>query len=50
MISHRKYYFPLTVDLIERDDYGGLDYGSGGNEYDGKYQRGDTGIFTRKWV
>ena len=37
MISHRKYYFPLTVDLIERDDYGGLDYGSGGNEYDGKF-------------
>ena len=35
MISHRKYYFPLTVNLIEYDDYGYLDYNDEGNEYDG---------------
>ena len=35
MISHRKYYFPLTVNLIEYDDYGYLDFNDEGNEYDG---------------
>ena len=35
MINHRKYYFPLTVNLIEHDDYGCLDYSDEGNEYDG---------------
>ena len=37
MISHRKYYFPLTVNLIEYDEYGGLDIGDDGNEYDGRF-------------
>lgn len=37
MITHRKYYFPLEVTLIERDDFGGLDYGGGGNDYDGHF-------------
>ena len=35
MISHRKYYFPLTVNLIEYDDYGYLDCNDEGSEYDG---------------
>ena len=35
MRTHRKYYFPLTVNLIEHDDYGYLDCNDEGSEYDG---------------
>ena len=39
MISHRKYYFQLTVNLIEHDDYGYLDYNDEGNENKSKRQQ-----------
>ena len=35
MKLHSKYYFPLTVNVIEYDDFGTIDYSDEGCEYDG---------------
>ena len=37
MISHKKYYFPLTVTAIEKDEYGYIDMNDEGYECDGTH-------------
>ena len=49
MISHKKYYFPLTVTSIERDDYGYIDMNDEGYECDGDYVNSHAGAIRAKF-